>query len=148
MRARTLRNESGTSMVEFAVLAPVFVFMLVGIIEVGRYIFFAILAANAARAGVQYGAQNLTTVHDTAGIQNAALADAQNLSNLTASPAPYCSTGNGALLPCSIGVTPSSSVEYYVKVKVSGTFRSLLNYPGIPNNVPVSGTAIMRVVNQ
>ncbi len=55
-------------MVEFAILAPVFVFLLIGLIEVGRFAFFGILAANAARAGAQYGAQTLSTAADTVGM--------------------------------------------------------------------------------
>jgi Flp pilus assembly protein TadG len=56
-RRRLFRAESGTSLVEFAILAPVIIFLLIGVIEIGRFAFFSILAANAARAGAQYGAQ-------------------------------------------------------------------------------------------
>ena len=38
-------------MVEFALLAPVFIFMMIGVIEVSRYMYFGIVAAHAARAG-------------------------------------------------------------------------------------------------
>ena len=37
------RSQSGASLVEFAILAPVMLVLLVGLIEVGRYTFFAIL---------------------------------------------------------------------------------------------------------
>jgi hypothetical protein len=37
---------------------------------------------------------------------------------------------------------------YYVQVQVSGTFNTLLNYPGIPDPVPISGSATMRVATQ
>jgi hypothetical protein len=33
-------------------------------------------------------------------------------------------------------------------VQVSGTFHSLLNYPGIPSSIPISATAVMPVGNQ
>jgi hypothetical protein len=31
---------------------------------------------------------------------------------------------------------------------VTGLFNSLLNYPGIPNSLPISGSAMMRVATQ
>jgi Flp pilus assembly protein TadG len=149
---KLFRSQAGTSMVEFALVAPVLIFLLIGLIEVGRYTYFGILAANAARAGVQYGAQDLYTAQDKAGMTSAALGDGQNLSNWTAAnggiTADYLCSSNGALaVSCGLSSPPAGTV-YYVKVTVTGTFQSLLNYPGIPNNVPVSGSAMMRVVSQ
>jgi len=57
MKLRFLRSDRGTSLVEFAIVLPVLMFLLVGLSEFGRFGYYAILAANAARAGVQYGAQ-------------------------------------------------------------------------------------------
>ena len=76
---RLIRSEGGTSAVEFAIVAPVLIFLLIGLIDVGRYTYYGILAANAARAGAQYGAQSVYTAIDSPGMQNAALADGQNL---------------------------------------------------------------------
>jgi Flp pilus assembly protein TadG len=148
MRASLRRSESGTSMIEFALVLPVLVFLMIGLIEVGRYTFFGILAANAARAGVQYGAQDLYHAQDTSGMKNAALADGQNLTQWTATPSYLCSVNGGSLQTCNTSSIPPSGTVYYVKVAVSGSFRSLLNYPGIPNNVPINGSAVMRVINQ
>jgi Flp pilus assembly protein TadG len=143
-----LRSESGTSLIEFALTIPVLIFMLIGLIEVGRYAYFSILAANAARAGVQYGAQSLTTAADDPGMTSAALVDGQNVAGVTATPTRLCSQNGGPLQACTTGAVPTSGNVYYVKVQVSGTFTSLLNYPGIPTHVPVSGSAIMRVISQ
>ena len=51
-----IRSERGTSMVEFALLAPVLILLVVGLIEVGRYTYFGILAAHAAETAARYGA--------------------------------------------------------------------------------------------
>lgn len=148
MKLQSVRSESGTSMIEFALVLPVLIFLLIGIIEVGRYTFFGVLAANAARAGVQYGAQDLSHAQDTNGMRAAALNDGQNLAQWTASPSYLCSVNGGSLQTCNTANMPASGTIYYVKVSVTGSFRSLMNYPGIPTNVPVSGSAVMRVVNQ
>jgi Flp pilus assembly protein TadG len=143
MKARFARSESGTSMVEFALVLPVILFLLIGLIETGRYMRFAILAAHAARAGVQYGAQSTLTAIDKTGVANAAVQDGQSLSNWNVTLSHFC-TNNGALATCPIG-EPSSTTAYYVQVVVKGTFSSLLNYPGIQNSVPITSTAVMRV---
>jgi hypothetical protein len=35
-----------------------------------------------------------------------------------------------------------------VTVKVTGSFNSLLNYPGVPTGIPVTASATMRVLVQ
>jgi Flp pilus assembly protein TadG len=149
MKMPLRRCESGTSMIEFALVLPVLVFLLIGLIEVGRYTFFSILAANAARAGAQYGMQDPSHAQDTSGMQTAALNDGQNLSQFSV-PTAKCqvSVSGGALGDCSNSSVPTAGTVYYVKVTVTGTFKSLLSYPGIPTNVPVTGSAVMRVMNQ
>jgi Flp pilus assembly protein TadG len=144
-----VQSESGTSLIEFAIIAPLLIFLLIGLIEVGRYTYFAIVIANAARAGVSYGSQNTSTAQDTTGMQTAALADATSIPQVSASPTYFCansstSTPTPTACPAS-GPTPP--VYYYVEVTTSGTFKSLLHYPGIPNNVPITSTAVMRVVD-
>jgi Flp pilus assembly protein TadG len=141
-------------MVEFALVAPVFIFMLVGIIEVGRYTYFAIIAAHAARAGVQFAAQNLTTAADAAAdgpnTANAASQDAQQLAQFQVKSWVVCTANSQpATCPTSDSTTTiSSGLVYYVAVQVSGTFNPMLKYPGIPTDVPISATATMRVGNQ
>ena len=124
------------------------IFLAIGLIEVGRYTTFAITAANAARAGAQYGAQNLTTALDNTGVQAAALRDAQNNPNFSAPTLTHlCSVGGGALQTCPSGTVPANTV-YYVKVQVNGKFKSLLSYPGLPPSINVNGSIVMRVAGQ
>jgi Flp pilus assembly protein TadG len=143
----------GTSMVEFALLAPVFIFLLIGIVDVGRYTYYGIMLAHSARAGVQYGAQNLTTAADAGSSGPATTAaakqDAPGLSNLTVTSSVVCSVNNQpSPCPSANNNAVSSTLVYYVKVTVSGTFNALIRYPGIPSSIPVSGLAMMRVGNQ
>lgn len=140
-------------MIEFALVAPVFIFMLVGVIEMGRYTYFAVLAQHAARAGVQYAAQNLETAADASvsgpATASAASQDAQALSQWKVTSWVTCTNNlQGTPCPASNGASVAQGLVYYVGVKVTGTFKSLLSYPGIPNNVPITATAVMRVGNQ
>jgi hypothetical protein len=148
-RSRTpLTSESGASLVEFAIVAPVLIFFLIGMIEVARYTQIAIVASNAARAGVAYGAQNTTTAADTSGMQSAALANASAFPSMSANPTMFCYSGSGTPSPSPCPSSPPAGSYYYVQVTTTGTFNSWFNYPGIPNNVPISATAVMKVIDQ
>jgi Flp pilus assembly protein TadG len=143
-RARRLaKSDRGAALVEFAVILPILALLLTGIIDFGRYMYDGILAANAARAGAQYGAQNLATAANSTGMKNAALQDAQNLPNLTVP------TANGFCMSGSTVVTCGTAGSVaYVQVDTTGTFTPLIKYPGLPATVTVSGSAVERVVQQ
>jgi Flp pilus assembly protein TadG len=152
---RFLLATAGTSLVEFAIVAPVLIFLVIGAIEVGRYEYFAILTANAARAGAQYGAQDLEAAYDNAGITSAVLQDGGNLPNWTETGGSItvnqlCAPSGSAPGTCSTpwGSSPPQNTIYYVQVQVTGVFTSLLNFPGMPNTVPVTSTTTLRVGDQ
>lgn len=137
-------------MIEFAIIAPVLILMLIGVIDVGRYAYYAIVAANAARAGAQYASQDLSTARDTAGITTAVSQDGQNLTNWTGHILTnyYCSTNGGVTLGSCGSGEPAASNVYYVKVSVSGTFTPLIRYPGMGASLTVAGSSTMRVASQ
>jgi Flp pilus assembly protein TadG len=147
MIKRFMRSERGTSLIEFAIIAPVLLLLVMGVIEVGRYMYFGIVAAHAAESGVKYGAQNLNTAQDAGGMEAAALLDGQNLPQWTITAKYLCSVNGAASTTCSTGEPPAGTI-YYVQVKVAGTFTPLMHYPGIPSSVPVSHTTLMRVQSQ
>lgn len=142
---RFASGESGTSMIEFAIILPFLVLLLIGTIEIGRFVYFGIVAAHAAEVGAVYGAQSFTNAGNSTGIQAAVTADAPNVS-VSASPMPVCYQ-SGTKVTCPTGTPPAGTIEY-IQVTVTGTFKSLLNYPGIPNNVPITASTMMRIMGQ
>jgi Flp pilus assembly protein TadG len=126
---------------------PMLLMLLVGVIEIGRFAYYTILVANAARAGAQYGAQSLVTAADTAGIQTAAQNDGQNVNGLTVTSVQTCGcTGNGLSGACpATGCALPEHALVYVQVTATGAFNSLFNYPGLPRSINVSSTEKMRV---
>ncbi|GAC1533843.1 MAG: hypothetical protein NVS2B17_02040 [Candidatus Velthaea sp.] len=146
---RFFRDEGGAAAVEIGAIAPILILMCFGIVEIARYENFSIMTVNAARAGVQYGAQNLVTAVDNAGMQTAALADAQNIAGLTATAKHYCQCSDGSTSACLASDCPAPLHRIvWVQVDTTGAFNSLLNFPGLPANITVGGTAIMRNLQQ
>ncbi len=150
MKRRFGHPQAGLALVEFAITVPLLLFVLVGLVEVGRFAYYGILVGNAARAGVQYGAQNTMNAMDDLGMQNAAKSDAQNVSNISAQSGRICNCTNGTTTNAASCSQPSCPLtgyhrNIYVWVTASGTFASLFHYPGIPQSLSVSRTATMRV---
>jgi TadE-like protein len=52
------RDRRGQALVEFAVVAPLFFFMLFAIIDFGRYVYYVQILNNAAREGARYAIVN------------------------------------------------------------------------------------------
>lgn len=143
-------RERGQSLVELAFVLPLLLLLLVGIIEIGRFAFYSILVANAARAGAQYGAQSLATAADTTGISTAGANDAPGITapnSLTVSSTQRCGCSSAALGPCGalvICVLPEHPLVY-VQVTATGSFSSLFSYPGLPGTLSVTSVEEMRV---
>lgn len=147
--ARSLRDcESGSALAEIVIVLPMLVLLLIGLIEVGRYGNYTIVTANAARAGVQYGAQNTETAADIAGMQNRALSDGQNISGLSATASNYCECADGSASTCLKTDCPTSHRIIYVQLLTSATVPSLTNSPYLPaslRTMTVQSKAVMRV---
>jgi len=144
---RLRRCDSGSSLLEFALVLPILLVLVIGLVDLGRAGYFGILTSNAARAGAQYGAQTLYTSKDFTGMSSAAIADAPNV-GLSAVGTQLCTVNGGALTTsCPSNIT-GQTVVYYVKVHVSGTFASLIRYPGLPPSINIDGESVMRVVAQ
>ncbi|SRR5208282_1252188 len=133
----------GQSAVELALLAPLLVLVLVIAADFSRVFYMSIEAANAARAGVQYGAQSTTKASDTDGMKQAALNDASNVSGLTATASNFCECPpSTSHVTCS--ATSCSGMEMYVQVNTSAQFQTLVHYPGVPSTVTLNESALMR----
>jgi Flp pilus assembly protein TadG len=133
---------TGQTVVEMALLLPMLLMLMIGLIEIGRYAYFDILISNAARAGAQYGAQSLIQAADKPGIITAARNDGLNAMTITTSQ--ECGCVSTALGTCPSGaVCPLPLV--YVQVTATDTYSSLFKYPGIPRSMILTSTVTMRV---
>jgi YD repeat-containing protein len=160
------KKHCGQALVEFAFVVPMLLLLALGVIEIGRYAYIAILISNAARAGAAYGAQSNAQSVDATGIQNAADYDfagatsgttttnGQTVSKLTVTSTVACGCDSAGALTsfgCTTATNPNAGScttghwVIVVSVTASGTFNALFNYPGIPGSLTISRTASLRV---
>lgn len=138
-------SDSGQALLELAVMLPVALMFLAGIVDFGRYANASIQVTHAARAGVQYAAQSRVTASNTAQIVQAAQADAPGISNLTVTPSYYCTCADGSSSTCQPSDCQASRIIEYSRVDTAAQMQSLIPYPGLPQSFAVKGMAIMRV---
>jgi Flp pilus assembly protein TadG len=136
----------GQASVELALSLPLLLMMFLVVVETGRAFYIAISLSNAARAGVQYGSQNLTTAGDNAGMQAAAANDAPNLVAMTATATHFCVCSDGTASTCLATDCAASHRLLYTEVTTSASYKPLISFMEILPPITVPGKAIMRVV--
>ena len=137
------RAARGQSFVEFAIVAPVLILLLLAVADFGRVFYVAIALNNAARAGTQYGIQSPANAADVTGMQTAAQNDASNISGVTATASEYCKCPDGSTQACNS--TPAcNDMRVYVEVDTAGVFQTMLSYPGIPASISLRGKSVVR----
>jgi Flp pilus assembly protein TadG len=142
-------SERGAAFVELAVTLPLLVVVVLGTIDFGRVFYTTMELNNAARAGAQYGAQNLATASDIAGMNAAATAASPDISPFTVTPsAPTCYCvvpGNPFVnnVACS-GTCVTGHMAVSVTVTATKTFSMFSTFPGLPSSVSITRAARMR----
>ena len=143
-----LRRDCGQSLVELALVVPIFSVLLAGAADFARLAYAGIEVSSGARAGVQYGAQNRITALDIAGMKKAATNDASDVPSLVATASNSCVCSNGTTITCANATTtcvaPARTIQY-VQVNTSAAVSTLFQFPGVPATYTLQGQATMRV---
>lgn len=143
---RQSRRARGQALVEAGLLLPLFLLMMLGVVEMGRLAYAGVVVESAAHAGALYGARNNAVASDSAGMQSAALADGHDLGSLTATATHVCTCADGGSAPdCSLGDCPGSRLLEYVQVNTTATYTPLCAYPGLPGPLTLHGQAVLKV---
>lgn len=136
----------GQSALELALIAPILAFLLIATADFARVFYVSITLNNAARAGVQYGSQSAIQAGDINGMIAQAEMDGANVSNITATASQCtCSSQTSSVAACASSYCSANSTATFVVVNTSATFKTIVNYPGIPSSTALSGKAIMQV---
>lgn len=137
---------NGNAGVEFGIIAPGLIFMMIGTADLGIGIYRKMQVQNAAQAGANYAAaRGFSTDAVTA-----AVVKATTFSGVEALPAPNkfcgCPSSTGvASADCETSCPNGSAMGTYVSVSAKGTYNTLLPYPLIPSNFPLTAQAIVRI---
>lgn len=143
-RAREVGTDrSGTAAVEFGLVAPILVLLLVGMCDFGMAIWEQMEVGNAARAGAAYA-----SVHgwNSAAIQKAATSATELASiSAAASESLGCpSSSQGVVPPSGSTCTGGAQPGTYVVVNANAQYNLIVPYPGF-SNLALSAQATERI---
>ncbi len=134
VRCRFLNSSRAQSLVEFGIILPVLLVIVLGAIDFGRVYFAYVSVTNGARNGAQYAALSPESAADAAGIRDAAVADTSDLLN-TSGTNPEVTVVTGT----------DSRGGLYADVTVNYTYSTIFPWPGLPHSIDLSRTVRARV---
>lgn len=150
-----VRKEQGVAAVEFALVAPMLLLLLMGIYDFGMFVNQKMLLESTARAAAEYINQG--------GEEDNLQTDIVNMMNLEANGASeeslaletefICECTGGEVLECDDEEASCTAddedtdtyIRRYVVVNVNMTFDTLFPYPGLPESIPLSGSVRMQI---
>lgn len=136
----------GTSAIEFGIIAPMLVAVMVPLIDLGLGFYQKMQVEDAAQAGAQYA---MAHGWNSTAIQNAVSA-ATGIAGLTASPAPTQSCGcpNGTSVTpaaCGNNCDDNQPAGTYVTVSAQAVYGTLIPYPGLGNSITLTAQSMARI---
>jgi len=140
-----LKKEDGVAATEFALIAPILIYILMGIVDYGLFINQRMVLEDVARTSAEYmvkgGDANLITADV---IEQSSLLP--ELGNITVITTEECECADGISVSCTIG---SCNADDYMRnfyaVSLEMPYATKFPYPGIPNTINLQGHARLRI---
>src|SRR5262249_53885120 len=118
-------------------LLPVLMVVILGCVDFGRFAFCYIALTNAARAGAGLGCMHPNTTATSSAWQ------AQVTQAVAAEMSQDPGFGSTKFTATAVSVTESNGM-WRVEVSATYSFTTLVSWPGIPSNVTLSRTVVLR----
>jgi len=138
-----MRDRRGSAAIELAIVAPLLLTLLGGVLDVGFGLQEAMLAQNAAEAGALYAA---THGWDAAGIEAAIVAAAPD-SGIAATPPPSrfcgCATANGIRETACGARCSGGAAASYAEVDTSLAHWRIMPFDFMPDTL--TGRSVVRL---
>jgi Flp pilus assembly protein TadG len=144
--AALCEDEGGLAAIEFGLIAPFLVLLVVAAIDLGTGIHKAMQAQNAAEAGAVYASRHAFDLTGTTG----AVVNATAGAGIVATPAPTrfcgCPTASGiATTSCGAACADGSAPGQYLRISARVTHSPLLSIAGLGGPSTIAGEAVIRI---
>jgi Flp pilus assembly protein TadG len=139
------RNTRGGAGIEFAVIGPAIVILLIGVTDFGLGFYRRMQAQTAAQRGAMYATVNN---YDSVGISSTITS---TRGSVVATPAPSafwaCPTTTGLTASTQGAICPGSTVQagQYVSASAQTTYTTIFRYPGLTSPMTFSATQVVRI---
>jgi Flp pilus assembly protein TadG len=147
-------GRSGVAAIELALVSPLLLILLTGIVEIGIAGFQAMQVQAAVQAGAMYAVQNgsdgLTAIELTA--IGTAVVNATGTAGITAAPAPFtfcgCPATTGVIsqmTDCTTVCAGNNAPGHYVKISAALPHATLMPYLNLPLPASLTASTTIRI---
>jgi Flp pilus assembly protein TadG len=144
-------NTKGTYAVEAALLLPVFMFLVLGVVDMGQAITVKAQLSGAARMGTQYASLRRPVQGDTSAIQAAALSATTGQDvGLTTFPRQitvnmFCECSGGTSVACTNQCPVNELRNRFVTVIASQDYEPIMGLPGQTYPITLNGASTVQL---
>ncbi|MEZ5865255.1 MAG: TadE/TadG family type IV pilus assembly protein [Geminicoccaceae bacterium] len=142
---RFTRATEGAVAIEFVLMAPILMVMLVGLIDFGAAVSRQMQMSSAVHAGAQLAVARPPGSGDLEGIREATRLAASDDRSGTQSVdvSLFCEALDGTVVDCD--ATPTVGRATYVRVRLTEFWRFTFPYPGFGDGITLSADQTVRV---
>ena len=142
MMKKPIGDERGNAVVEFALIVPVLLIMIMGLVDAGRAIGANARLGNGVTAGLRYA---LSDSYATDAIAAAAMLGSRYASGeASVTVTRFCECPDGSAVACS-DTCAAGFKRIFVQVDMARTQPTVFSYPVIGSSVTVSRTGSLQV---
>lgn len=137
---------SGIAAVEFALIAPTLILLVVGLYDFGSYINTAMKLENTAASAAHFVLQG----GDPEDIEESVVSQSNlgvDRALVSVSSEYVCACHDGEEVDCDGGLCVASGdyVHRYFEVTLETTYQTVINYPGMPTSLPLAEFVTLRL---
>jgi uncharacterized membrane protein len=136
------RSRAANVAIEFALIAPVAMLMLVGVIDYGMAVYDRMQLSSAVRAGIQYAMHHSANPATIEQVVMSALTIDQSAVTVTAQQ--VCECPGGAAAECD-ETCPDGARRTFIRIEAVQQHDALFDYPGISNPTTLQAQALVRI---
>lgn len=138
------KSESGVAAVEFSLVAPILIFLMIGLMDMGIYIRDRMKLEQISRAAVDYVMQGGLEENITTDILN--YYDQAHADQYTISTERVCTCSDGVAQTCdAVSCDSGDYSRQFFQVNIDRTFQTTFPYPGISDEISLKGHSRMRL---
>ncbi len=139
------KDDRGSAAVEFALIVPVLLITLIGLVDYGLMVHANTRLSAAASAGAKFAIM-AGNEDDDAGIQAAAMSlIPDNVDGVTVTVSRECRCPTGAAVQCDFECTNEVVPGRYLEVVVNEDYSLFFNYPHFGSDVDLQSHAVIRI---
>jgi Flp pilus assembly protein TadG len=144
--ARAASDTSGVAAIEFGIVVPILVLMVVAVVDIGMGFYRKMQVEDAAQAGAQWAVKN----GFDANAITSAVTSATSAPSISVSPTPvqFCGCATGSTISTTTcGTTCSGGVQAgtYTTVSAQMTYNTILPYGVFPSTYNFSSQSTVRL---